>query len=178
MAILTRDDIRAGLSRLGQLAGERGITIELVVVGGAAMALAYEARNVTRDVDALIVSPRNAESVRLLAESVAMEREWPADWLNDAAKGFLIGVSAGPVIFSAPGIVARRPATAQLLAMKLSAWRDDVDIGDARILLRDLDSLSGRDAAWEQVRQYVLPGSELKAHYAFMDLWEAVYGDD
>jgi hypothetical protein len=42
-------------------------------------------------------------------------------------------------------LLVKAPASEQLLAMKLSAWRDDLDIEDAR----------------------------LKARYAFDDLWEA-----
>lgn len=176
MAILTRDDIAAGLEHLGRLAASRSIQIELVVVGGAAMALAFRTRNATRDVDALIVSPRDAHLVRMLAQTVAVEHDWPTGWLNDAAKGYLVGVSEGPIIFSAPGIMARRPSTAQLLAMKLSAWRDDVDIADAGVLLRDLARDHGRETAWQAVSAHLLPGSELKAQYAFMDLWDNIYG--
>ncbi len=154
------------------------MAIELVAVGGAAMALAFNARNSTRDVDVLIVAPRDAQQVRDWAQVVAAERDWPADWLNDAAKGFLVGLSDGPVIFTAPGIVVRRPSTAQLLAMKLSAWRDDLDIGDAQTLLGALDRAAGRDEVWKVVSRFVLPGAELKAQYAFMDLWDSLYGSD
>jgi hypothetical protein len=41
-------------------------------------------------------------------------------------------------VLSAPGIEVRSPDTAQLLAMKLSAWRDDVDINDASRLLEEI----------------------------------------
>jgi predicted nucleotidyltransferase len=85
-----------------------------------------------------------------------------------------VGVSEGETVFSAPGIVVKTPAVAQLLAMKLSAWRDDVDIADARRLL---ETMSGEpDELWTKIEPYVVPGSELKAQYAFLDLWEALYG--
>jgi hypothetical protein len=85
-----------------------------------------------------------------------------------------VGVSEGETVFSAPGIVVKTPVVAQLLAMKLSAWRDDVDIADARRLL---ETMTGEPAQlWVEIEPYVVPGSELKAHYAFLDLWEAVYG--
>jgi hypothetical protein len=132
MALLTRQEIIGALQRLGELAQTQGYTIELLVVGGAAMVLMYNARPSTRDVDVLIVSPLPAQWVRGLAEQVAQEYELPGDWLNDGAKGFLVGLSQGALVFSAPGIEVRTPAIAQLLAMKLSAWRDDVDIADAR----------------------------------------------
>ena len=128
MATFTRKEIAEGIERLGQLADESGIKIELVLVGGALMVLRFRARESTRDVDVAILAPADAQKVRELARRVAEEHGWPDDWLNDGAKGYLIGLIFGPVVLSAPGIEVRRPATAQLLAMKLSAWRDDVDI--------------------------------------------------
>lgn len=140
------------------------------------MVLLYEARESTRDVDAIILAPREVGIVRELAQTVADERGWPDDWLNDGAKGFLIGLSQGPVVFLAPGIEVRSPSTAQLLAMKLSAWRDDVDIADARRLLQEMPG--NRDEIWQSVEPYLVPGDELKAQYAFADLWETLYDDD
>jgi hypothetical protein len=92
------------------------------------------------------------------------------------AKGYLVGASQGPVIFSAPGITVRRPALAQLLAMKLSAWRDDVDIEDARRLL--LEMPGEQDEIWRSVEPYLIPGQQLKAQYAFLDLWESTHDTD
>jgi hypothetical protein len=176
MATITRQEIIEALERLGQLAVSRGTKIELALVGGALMVLLYAARESTRDVDAIILAPREVGTVRELAQVVADERGWPDDWLNDGAKGFLIGLSQGPVVFLAPGIEVRSPSTAQLLAMKLSAWRDDVDIADARRLLQEMPG--NRDEIWQSVEPYLVPGDELKAQYAFADLWETLYDDD
>ena len=96
--------------------------------------------------------------------------------MNDGAKGYLIGLSSGPVVFKAAGIEVRSPATAQVLAMKLSAWRDDVDISDARHLLKVMSGK--RQEVWETLEPYLVPGEELKAQYAFGDLWESMYGHD
>ena len=57
--------------------------------------------------------------------------------------------------------------------MKLSAWRDDVDIGDARRLLQELvKSHRDRDELWNRIEPYLVHGDELTAQYAFLDLWE------
>ncbi len=176
MATITRQEIIEAFERLGQLAEARGTRIELALVGGALMVLLYKARKSTRDVDAIILAPPDAGTVRELAQTVADERGWPDDWLNDGAKGFLIGLSSGPVVFLAPGIEVRSPATAQLLAMKLSAWRDDVDIADARRLLQEISASRGE--IWQAVEPYLVPGDELKAQHAFADLWETLYGDN
>lgn len=178
MATIARQEIIAALERLGQLAQAQGEEIELVLIGGALMVLAYETRLSTRDVDAVILAPREASVVRGFVRVIAAERGWPEDWLNDAAKGYLVGLSTGPVIFAAPGIEVRSPAVAQSLAMKLSAWRDDVDIADARRLLQEFPPDSARAVVWQQVEPYLVPGNELKARYAFLDLWEMLYGED
>lgn len=64
--------------------------------------------------------------------------------------------------------------------MKLSAWRDDVDIQDAGRLLRELVSGSAADqeAFWAMIEPFVVPGQALKARYAFLDLWESIYDND
>ena len=174
MATFTRKEIAEGIERLGQLAVEAGIRIELVLIGGALMVLRFRARDSTRDVDVAILAPADAQKVRDLARRVAEEQGWPDDWLNDGAKGYLVGVSSGPVVISAPGIEVRSPDTVQLLAMKLSAWRDDLDINDASRLLDEIDG--ERDEVWRMVERYLVPGDELKAQYAFADLWELQHG--
>jgi len=178
MATFTRQEIEEGLRKLGELAHARGLKIQLTLVGGAVMVLRFDARLSTRDVDAVILSPREAKIVRELARQVAEESDWPEDWLNDGAKGYLVGISEGDVLFQSPGIEARAPSLEQLLAMKLSAWRDDLDISDARRLLREVVNTSKRtrDEIWESLEPYLVKGDELTARYAFLDLWETLYG--
>lgn len=94
MATLSKQELDAGLRRLGELAVARGIEIDLVVVGGAAMVLGFGAREATKDVDVLIRTPA-AAIVRELAADLAEELGWPIDWLNDAAKGFVGHPSSG-----------------------------------------------------------------------------------
>jgi hypothetical protein len=174
MASLSKQDLEDALRRLGALASASGEQIELLLLGGSLMVLMFQTRSSTRDVDVVILAPHDAASVRSMAQTVATEKAWPFDWLNDAAKGFFIGPTDGPTIFSAPGIQVRRPSIEQLLAMKLCAWRDDVDIADARRLLQELSG--AYDKVWESLVPYLQPGRELKARYAFDDLWDESHG--
>jgi hypothetical protein len=151
MATFSREEIETGLKRLGELAQLKGLHIQLTLVGGAVMVLRFDARPSTRDVDAVILLPREARLVRELAKQVAEELAWAEDWLNDGAKGCLVGISDGPVLFQAPGIEARAPSMEQLLAMKLSAWRDDIDISDARRLLEEVGHGRKHDEVWENL---------------------------
>lgn len=60
--------------------------------------------------------------------------------------------------------------------MKLSAWRDDLDIDDARLLMSEIEGT--KTQVWEQVEPHLVPGRELKARYAFEDLWESRDGPE
>ena len=60
--------------------------------------------------------------------------------------------------------------------MKLSAWRDELDIKDAGRLLKELSGK--KEEIWQMVCPFLVPGIELKAQYAFEDLWETVYGNN
>ncbi len=54
---------------------------------------------------------------------------------------------------------------------------DDLyQIEDARQLLQTLEG--DPEQVWAKVEPYLVPGTELKARYAFLDLWEILYGTD
>lgn len=172
--MLTRDDIQRALETLAGELLARGAHCELAIVGGAAVVLLYQARQTTKDVDALTLNTTDAGILREAARRTASGLGLPEDWLNDAAKGYVHGLSLGEVVLDHPNLVVRTLAPHQLLAMKLSAWRDDVDIEDARLLLSKL--LGDQDEVWRQVEPHLVPGRETKAHYAFCDLWESSHG--
>ena len=147
---------------------------EIIVGGGAALVLLYDAREATKDVDALALISVDPSKIRSAAMKAATLVGLPQDWLNDGAKGYLHGLLPGEILFEQPPLTVRSVAPQQLLAMKLSAWRDDVDIADARLLL---GKLSGNmDEVWKSIEPYLVPGRELKARYAFEDLWDLEHG--
>jgi Nucleotidyltransferase of unknown function (DUF6036) len=168
--LLSKQDILEALVRLGELADAEGQSVQLIIVGGAAMALAYDARLSTRDVDAIFLVPPEASDTRRWAGIVADERGWEPDWLNDGAKGFLNGLSVGDLLLKSRGVEVRQVSAAQLLAMKLSAWRDDTDIEDAKRLLIEFpqDSL---ETVWAKLEAFLIPGAVQKARYALEDVW-------
>lgn len=172
--MLSRDDIRRALLALAHELGDAAVRCEVVVVGGAAVVLLYNARETTKDVDVLILGGNDPALVRTAVQRVAGALGLPDDWLNDAAKGYVHGLALGEVLLDEPALLVRALAPHQLLAMKLSAWRDDVDIEDARLLLGKLSA--DRDEVWQLVEPHIVPGRETKAYYAFCDLWEAEHG--
>jgi hypothetical protein len=119
---LTKEQILAALSRLNELLREKEVMGEICIFGGAAMVLAFDARESTRDVDA-IFAPK--QDVILSAEQVAQEFGFEIDWLNDGVKGFVSDTAEitadGMPVYSNLRIM--RPSTEYLLAMKCLASR-------------------------------------------------------
>jgi methylmalonyl-CoA mutase cobalamin-binding subunit len=72
---LEREDIRALLADLSEELAARGARAELFLVGGTALAVAYDATRATRDLDAVFIP---SDVVRQAATAVA-EREGLAD---------------------------------------------------------------------------------------------------
>ena len=87
------------------------------------------------DVDGIFSEPPLAATTRGWIQTIAEERGWADDCFNDSAKGYLVGVTRGRKLLSAPGIDVWQPLPEQLLAMKLAAWRDSTDIADSRRIL-------------------------------------------
>jgi len=170
---LSAEDIQDAFAALSEELAQETTQAELVVVGGAALVLLFRARDTTKDVDAYFVKPE-AAVVREAAERVATRLDLPTDWLNDAAKGYLTGLTKGAVLFESPSLVIRAASTPQLLAMKLAAWRDAVDRADAALLLSQMSGSA--EEVWRTVRQFVPVYQVDKASYAFEDLWEASHG--
>lgn len=171
---LTRDMIADALHRIGEIAAARGLAFEINVYGGAALALAYDMRASTLDVDA--VPQSGAAAFRAIAAEVAQERQWPEDWVNDAVKGFLSGVEDMHVALEAPGLRVQVPSLNYLIAMKALAMR--IDAADPKDLedLLGLIERAGYTTA-EQVLDVVLahyPASRIlpKTRYGVMDIVE------
>jgi len=80
MAFLGRSELLNAFELLDDELGAMGVEADLFVVGGAAMAVAYDARRATTDVDAVFVP---SKEVRTAALRVAEELGLEEDWLND-----------------------------------------------------------------------------------------------
>ncbi len=85
------------------------------------MVIEFSQRLSTRDLDGVVTNSVEPAKVREFASIIASESGWPNDWLNDGAKGFLVGPISPSLLFEAPGIRVSRPSYEQLLAIKLCA---------------------------------------------------------
>lgn len=177
-AALDREGILAALTDVGRRLEARGLQGDLYLVGGAAMALAYDTRRTTADVDA-VFEPKQV--IYEAARAVAAERGWSEHWLNDAVndavKGFFLteDPSVGPV-FDLPGLRVQAASPSMLLALKVVAHRvdeDDEDDEDVRTLAGIL-GLASAEAVLDHVEGLV-GRRHLTAHAQFFV--EAVMGE-
>lgn len=170
---LSAEDIRRAFAALSDEMERGQQRAEMIVFGGAALVLLFHARESTKDVDAYFVMPKPS-AVRTAVEAVAEQLDLPADWLNDAAKGYLVELTTGATLYESDALTIRAASTPQLLAMKLAAWRDAVDRGDAQLLLSQMTGTP--EQIWLAVKRFVPTHLLDKASYAFEDLWETSHG--
>ncbi len=134
---MERQQIIEALTSLGALLDSRGLCGEMYVVGGAAIALAFDERRSTRDVDA-VFEPKM--EVYAAASEVAERLGLPPGWLNDAVKGFLAGDDpAASSVLDVPGLRCLAASPRVLLALKVLAHRIGEDEGDVRLLAGALE---------------------------------------
>ncbi len=134
------------LHRLNDRLAAEDVVGELYMVGGAVMALAFDARPSTNDVDALFI-PK--EIVRRLAREVARDAGVADTWLNDAVKGFLGDRGEFTTWLELSHLRVFIPIPEYLLAMKCIAFRlgpEFHDEDDIRYLLRHLNVERSADA--------------------------------
>ena len=141
--LLDRAALELVLRRLGERLERRGVVADLYVFGGAAMALAYDARRSTRDIDPLFV-PHGVvlEEARAVAEEFGL----PGWWLNEQASAYVApgGDRAAARVFDHPGLRVTAASPEHLLAMKVLAGRPR-DVDDLRFLVARLGLASAAE---------------------------------
>lgn len=173
MTNLDRSRIEQLLRALDQVLARKGATADIYLVGGAAMALGFDAERSTRDVDA-VFAPTSV--VREAAAMVADEFDLPSDWLNDAVKGF---VPSHPdvsqrVVFESDHLRVCSASAEYLLAMKVAASRVEQDRRDLETLIRVL-GITDAEQALDIARASLGPGFPIppRAQYLLEEIFEA-----
>jgi Nucleotidyltransferase of unknown function (DUF6036) len=130
--LLGRAEIERAFTALGERLVRRGVVADVFVVGGAAMALAYDAARVTRDVDA-VFKPHGIvlEEARKVADDLGL----PYWWLNEQASVYISGKEDASKrrVFDHPGLRVMAASPVHVFAMKARAARTR-DIDDLRLL--------------------------------------------
>lgn len=134
MRDLARDDVLSLLKEVGEILVTRGIEAAIYVVGGSAMALEYDSRRITRDIDAQIREGRSGfwEAVEVVAQRHGIE----SDWVNSNAVAFMTNeADPGAHERNVPGLRIAVASPEHLIAMKLRSLRDR-DMDDLEVLFR------------------------------------------
>jgi hypothetical protein len=149
--LLGRAEFERAFTLLGDRLARRGVVADIFVVGGAAIALAYDAKRVTRDVDALYVPHGIVHDEAL---EVARELGLPRFWLNEQASVYISATEdpAKKRVFDHPGLRVEAASPRHIFAMKALAARER-DVPDLQ-LLAGLANIHTADAAIECARQF------------------------
>jgi len=151
-----RPTIKRLIGELGARCAARGLTVEMFLVGGAAMALAYSRERATRDLDA-IFEPTMAvyEEARYLADKHGL----PPDWLEDAVKGLMPdGADDGEQVrLYREGISVAVASPSYLFAMKAVAARLEDD-GDDLLTLARILGITNVEQAFSVLEHFYGPG--------------------
>jgi predicted nucleotidyltransferase len=131
--LLGRADLEQSFTALGERLARRGVVADVFIVGGAAMALAYDASRVTRDVDARFL-PHGIvlEEARRVANDLGLPPWW---LLNEQASVYISGKDdlGKRRVFDHPGLRVMAASPQHIFAMKALAARTR-DIDDLRLL--------------------------------------------
>ncbi|MGH8335407.1 MAG: DUF6036 family nucleotidyltransferase [Gammaproteobacteria bacterium] len=150
MELTGSNDIRTALRLVGELLAADGLSLRIVVIGGAAMNLHGYAERTTTDVDIIAVDDRaaNANATMITAPPqplpdtivqairiVARQRGLPDEWLNTGPAGqWLIGLPVGfadrvvwPSTLDFGGLIVGLAGRSDLIAFKLFAAADHRD---------------------------------------------------
>lgn len=163
--MLTRERILELFAELDAELSQAGTRGDLFIVGGAAMAVAYDARPSTRDVDGIWHPSREVREAA--ARVAARHDDVDADWLNDGAKGFLPGEDLGakPVVYEGEHLTVSAGSPEYLLATKLLASRVSRDEDDILLLYR-LCGLTTVDEGLDLLERFY-PGRPIEAKVRF-----------
>jgi len=163
----TADDMRDLLRELDAELQRIGTAAKIFVVGGSAMALAYNADRASADIDGTF-EPRDV--VLDAAAIVARRRNLDRNWLSDAVRDFMPpepddhprGERVGPAL------VIEIASPEYVLAMKsMTTRKSDGDLADAVHLCRLL-GVSDQIALENIVRRY-FPGGRFGSQELFLE---------
>jgi hypothetical protein len=179
---LTKDDLASALHELGTMAVAEGKVIDLAVYGGSALMLVSNFRGSSWDMDA--VAQSGQDFVDRAARTIAQQRSWPSDWLNDGVRTYLSPLAdhdRSHELFASypdeisPGLRVYVPTAEYLLAMKLMALRVETanDFDDIINLMRVVGVTSQEQIVELAAAFYPEARISGKLRLSLGDLWRA-----
>lgn len=155
-ATMDREKILAMLGHLGAQLHEQGLTANIQVVGGAAIALTFPDTRVTADLDAVVLD--HSVEFHAAERVTAVEFDEAPDWASDGVADFMAHSPEGEqTLIALPGVNVYVASPEHLLAMKLRAATvrmTDRDQADLMLLARHLELETPEQLAQLTERQF------------------------
>lgn len=152
--MLSKQDIEKYLEEINDKLRAKGQYGEIVIAGGAALSLVFNARQSTHDIDAYF---QPSSEFREIINEIANEHNLNNDWLNDGVKGFIMPTMKQEQYKQYSNLVVYNIDAKGLLAMKLTSARvASKDFDDCLFLMKHLD-IKNENELFEIVEKYANP---------------------
>ena len=166
---MTAEEIKQYLVELDEELRLVEIKGEVSLFGGAVMCLAFQARPATKDVDAIF---RPVAEIRRAIEIIADRHSIPANWMNDAVKGYW-AEHRERVLIDMPNLTVFVPEPDYLLAMKAIAARGGTYDREDVLKLIEVTGLNSAEEVFAIIEKYY-PKNQIKpgTQYFIEELFE------
>ena len=158
---LTKDRILSLFNILNEKLRSDGARGELTLYGGTVMALVFDSRSSTKDID-VTMEPR--DTLKEYVSVIAKEENLSYDWLNEAVRCYLPRNSEDRSVYlELSNLLIYAASPKYMLALKLRASRLDKtskDYDDIKFLLDYLnvaDAISALNIAREYIPEHLIP---------------------
>ncbi len=166
--MLTKEDIIRYLKILDNRLKEKDLKGEILIFGGSAMVLLFNARPSTEDIDA-IFKPK--DKIYEIAKEISKEYKLSENWLNDSVKGFIESSEfEQKVLYRFDNLAVYVPEPEYLLAMKCMSLRigaESSDIEDIKTIIKYL-KLKKPEDVFKIIEKYYPENKILPKTYYFI----------
>jgi len=149
---MTRKDMLLYLEELNSRLTNINRSCDIILFGGAAMALIYEARDATRDIDAKY---RSSVELRKLIKDIADDFGIDGAWLNNDGEHYVTDKMPVSLYLELTNLNIYTVTADCLLAMKLTSARMDSNDMDDSMFLMDLLDIQFEEQLFDLIEKYI-----------------------
>ena len=146
---------------------------EIILYGGAVMAIVFNARKSTKDVDAIF---EPAAVIRKIVKDIGQKKSLSETWLNDGIKGFIHKKGEYSLFYEDNNLKIFAATPEYILAMKCISMRlaESKDEEDIIFLIKKL-KLADKESVFKIIEKYypikLIPA---KTQFAIEELFERI----
>jgi len=152
MEYMGREDMLKYLEELNSRLAGINRSCEVVIFGGAAMSIVFEARDATRDIDAKF---RSFVELRKLIKDISNDFELDSGWLNNDGEHYVTERMQTSLYLEYTNLAIHTVNADCLLAMKLTSARMDSTDMDDSIFLMDMLDIQSDNQLFDLIEKYI-----------------------